>query len=146
MELMRTCTKCFLQKPLDEFPWRNRLLGKRHSVCKECYAKRSNEWYQDNKKAHIENVRQNRIGYREAGRKYVLDYLLTHPCSQCGESDPRVLEFHHDKGEKENEVSRLIGRGASLDKLKAEIEKCTVLCANCHRKLTSDERGWYKGK
>jgi hypothetical protein len=42
--------------------------------------------------------------------------------------------------EKENEVSKLIGCGASLDKLKAEIEKCTVLYANCHRKLTSDEK------
>jgi hypothetical protein len=63
----------------------------------------------------------------------------------CGETDPRVLEFHHDKGEKESEVSRLIGRGL-LKKVQEEIEKTTVLCANCHRKVTSNERGWYKGR
>ena len=63
----------------------------------------------------------------------------------CGESDLRVLEFHHE-GNKEAEVSRLMGRGASLDALKGEIEKCVVLCANCHRKITSDERRWYKGR
>ena len=74
-----------------------------------------------------------------------MEYLSTHPCSSCGESYPRVLEFHR-KGNKEAEVSRMMGRGASLDALKREIEKCVVLCANGHRKLTSDERGWYKGR
>jgi hypothetical protein len=144
MSLMRTCTKCFLQKPIEEFPWKYKALGKRHTVCKECYAKRSNEWYQDNKERQIENARQNRIGYRIAARNCVMEYLSTHPCSICGESDPRVLEFHH-VGQKTNEVSRLIGRG-SLEAVKKEIEQYVVVCANCHRRLTSDERGWYKGR
>ena len=145
MSLMRTCTKCFLQKPIEDFPWKNHLLGKRHAVCKECYAKRSAEWYEENKDRQLENVRRNNQNYREKARTYVLAYLLTHPCSSCGERDPRVLEFHHE-GDKESEVSRLMGRGASLDALQAEIAKCVVLCANCHRKLTADNRGWYKGK
>lgn len=143
MGLHRTCTKCFLHKPIEDFPWKNKLVGKRHAVCKECYAQRSNDWYKANKEAHIENVRQNRIGYRKAARTYVMEYLSAHPCSQCGERDPRVLEFHH-VGQKKNEVSRLIGRG-SLEAVKREIEQCVVVCANCHRKLTSDEKGWYKG-
>lgn len=145
MALLRTCTKCFLQKPIEEFPWKSQLLGKRHTVCKECYAKRSSQWYEDNKDRQLENVRRNNQNYREIARSYVYQYLLDHPCSSCGESDPRVLEFHHE-GNKEAEVSRLMGRGASLDPLRAEIAKCVVLCANCHRKLTSDERGWYKGR
>lgn len=130
----RTCTKCCLQKPIEEFGWKKRLIGKRHAVCKECTAKRSNDWYQDNKDRQKENVRRNNQYYREQARQYVFQYLLEHPCSSCGESDPRVLEFHHE-GNKESEVSRLMGRGASLDALKAEMAKCTVLCANCHRKL-----------
>jgi hypothetical protein len=73
-----------------------------------------------------------------------MEYLSIHPCSICGETDPRVLEFHHT-GEKENEVSRLIGHG-SLKKLIEEIEKTMVLCANCHRRLTAEEKGWYKGR
>lgn len=93
MSLMRTCTKCFLQKPIEDFPWKNRLLGKRRTVCKECYAKPTNDWYHDNRERQIENVRQNRIGYRIAARNYVMEYLSTYPCSICGESDPRVLEF-----------------------------------------------------
>ena len=144
MSLTRTCTKCFLQKPIEDFPWKYKALGKRHSVCKECYAKRTNNWYKDNKERQIANARQNRIGYRIAARNYVMEYLDTHPCSICGEVDLRVLEFHH-VGQKTNEVSRLIGRG-SLEAVKREIEQCVVGCANCHRRLTSDERGWYKGR
>lgn len=141
----RYCTKCFLQKPIEDFPWKYKSLGKRHTAFKDCYAKRSREWDEDNKDRQLENVRRNNQAYRVNAREYVLAYLLSHPCSECGETDPRVLEFHHE-GEKSSEVIRLIGRGASLQALIAEIEKCTVLCANCHRKLTSDERDGLKGK
>jgi hypothetical protein len=141
----RTCTKCFVEKPIEDFGWKDRPRNRRHSVCKECTAVRSSNWYYENQDRQKENVRRNNQIYREQARTFVLAYLLTHPCTGCGEKDPRVLEFHHE-GEKESEVSRLMGRGASLDALKTEMDKCRVLCANCHRKLTSDERGWYKGR
>lgn len=141
----RACTKCNVVQPIENFPWKNQLLGKRHAVCKTCTAVRSKRLYNEDRESQIERVRVNNRRYREQARTFVLAYLLTHPCSGCGEKDPRVLEFHHE-GEKENEVSRLMGRGASLEVLKAEMDKCRVLCANCHRKLTSDERGWYKGR
>ncbi len=76
-------------------------------------------------------------------REFVFDYLSKHPCIKCGETDPVVLEFHH-LGDNSTEVARLLGRGASLDALKAEIDKCAVVCANCHRRITAEERGWYK--
>ena len=144
METERVCTKCGPPaQPIENFGWKDRLRGKRHAVCKTCTAVRSSNWYYENQDRQKDNVRRNNQTYRDNARSYVLAYLLTHPCSQCGETDPRVLEFHHE-GDKESEVSRLMGRGASLDALRAEIAKCSVVCANCHRKLTSDERGWYK--
>jgi hypothetical protein len=145
MSQIRLCTKCGKEKDITEFGWKNRLRGYRHWVCKECTAVRSSNWYYENQDRQKENVRRNNQVYREQARAYVLAYLLTNPCTCCGESDPRVLEFHHE-GNKENEVSRLMGRGASLGVLKAEMEKCVDLCANCHRKLTSDERGWCRGR
>lgn len=68
-------------------------------------------------------------------RAYVLRYFRKHPCSVCGEKDPVVLCFHHrNPAEKEYGVSYLIGKGG-LDRLIAEIEKCDVLCCNCHFRL-----------
>lgn len=140
----RVCSKCGPPaQPIDNFPWKSRLRDKRHDVCKSCTAARSGLWYENNKDRQLEYVRNNNQTYRQNARDYVFDYLSSHPCTICGERDPVVLEFHH-RGEKSNEVSRLMGRGASLDALKAEIEKCDVVCANCHRRITAEDRGWYK--
>ena len=73
------------------------------------------------------------------------NYLSTHPCTSCGEDDPVVLEFHHVGG-KDMAISQLVTGGYSIETIQAEINKCTVLCANCHRRLTMDERGWFRGR
>lgn len=56
-------------------------------------------------------------------------------CRECGESDPACLDFHHREDEdKERNISKMISYYASWDRIEAEIQKCDVLCANCHRK------------
>ena len=76
-------------------------------------------------------------------RQYVYDYLLNHPCS-CGESDPAVLQFdHRDGSDKVKEISAASRNGWSIDRLQKEIDKCDVLCANCHSRRTAKQFGWY---
>ena len=60
---------------------------------------------------------------------------MNNPCTICGESDIVCLEFHHTKDKMFNvgSAATLI-TAANIDVLKKEIEKCVVLCANCHRK------------
>ena len=54
-------------------------------------------------------------------------------CINCGFSDPRALHFHHlDAATKETTVSRLVHGGASVERIRREMAKCVVLCANCH--------------
>ena len=54
-------------------------------------------------------------------------------CRSCGIEDPRVLTFHHsDPAQKRMNVSDMSRRGWSIEQLKTEIEKCEILCANCH--------------
>ncbi len=76
--------------------------------------------------------------------QHIREYLSTHSCVDCGESDIRCLEFDHVRGKKSNNVSKLISNVCSLNRIKLEIKKCDVRCANCHRKKTSDIQGWYK--
>lgn len=110
---VKVCSKCLQEKPIEEFPWRKRWLVKRLAICKTCTAARSGVWYDNNKKRQLEYVNNNRRRYRQTAKEYVWDYLSTHPCTRCGETNPIVLEFHH-RGDKEIEVSRLIGRGPLL--------------------------------
>jgi len=140
----RICTRCGKEKDIEEFPLRNQFTQKRQSYCKDCRSDFGKDWYEKNKDYQKENASRHRTEYQQRGREYVWDYLSTHPCIKCGESDPHALEFHHTRGNKTIEVSKLIGRGSSLETLKAEIEKCDVLCANCHRKLTGKEQGWFR--
>jgi L-lysine 2,3-aminomutase len=58
----------------------------------------------------------------------------------CGEADPVVLEFDHVTGVKEAAVAELVQRAVSLARLIAEVEKCEVRCANCHRRRTARYR------
>jgi hypothetical protein len=73
-------------------------------------------------------------------RKFVDEYLKTHHCVDCGNSDARVLEFDHVRGRKETNVSNIIRNGWKLERLISEIEKCEVRCCNCHRIITIERR------
>jgi hypothetical protein len=60
-------------------------------------------------------------------------------CADCAESDPRCLDFHHrEDAEKTATVSSMINDCSSRERIATEMRKCTVLCANCHRKRHLD--------
>ena len=143
MKSHKTCTKCFLNKPIEDFPWKYKSLGKRHAVCKKCTAKRSKSWYHDNKTAHIQNVMKKKRADRIKARKFIADYLARHPCVHCGESDPVVLEFDHIRGKNRN-IARLVADGATIKQIQKEIDLCQVLCRNCHARRTAKDRGFFR--
>lgn len=138
---MKKCTKCHQWKEEDEFPWKSKKKGYRHAVCKECTAKRSHKWYEENKDRQIETARANRETYRQQAQDYVWNYLSTHPCVDCGETDPMVLTFDHVRGKKRKSISVMVTRGWSLDTIIEEIGKCEVRCANCHMRAEKKRRG-----
>lgn len=83
--------------------------------------------------------------HRLKNRRYALDYLNEHPCVDCGETDPVVLDFDHVRGEKSYNVGAAIsGSCRSWKSIMIEIAKCEVRCANCHRKKTAAQFSWYK--
>ena len=69
---------------------------------------------------------------KQAYRQRLVKIKETSGCTDCGESNPIVLDFDHLKYKKYN-VSRMIHDGFSWKAIKKEIEKCEVVCANCHR-------------
>lgn len=89
-------------------------------------------WYQKNRKRCLAKFHAN----RKIVVEYVWDLKCNSKCTRCSESDPACLDFHHrSASDKKDNVARLMGNGHSLKVVKEEIEKCDILCANCHRKL-----------
>ena len=92
------------------------------------------KYYEENKEGLLADAkdRYGRLS-KENGKKY-LEYKSLHPCVICGEENPIVLEFHHKvkRENKKSRISHLIFSRAKWDKILKEIEKCVVLCSNCH--------------
>lgn len=82
--------------------------------------------------------------FRAENLRLLLHYLRAHPCVDCGEADPIVLDFdRRDPIPKRVAVSKLVWR-STWAYIEAEMAKCDVRCANCHRRRTAVEFGWRK--
>jgi translation initiation factor IF-1 len=96
--------------------------------CKDC-VRRNTAAY---KEAHPDYWTKNGIERRRSAQLFVFDYLTTHPCVDCGETDPLVLEFDHIQSVLHGRVTSLL----SYEKIVEEIARCEVRCSNCHTRIT----------
>lgn len=89
-------------------------------------------WRHKNPERHKENVHSRRLNTIMAVRHYKEE----RGCSQCPEKDYRCLDFHHrDPSTKSFNISTGLSNKLALPTLMKEIEKCDLLCRNCHIKL-----------
>jgi len=95
------------------------------------------DWKRQHPERHAASKRLNQERRVAAKQLYVDDYLSSHPCIDCGISELCVLDFDHVRGEKTCDIRALVKGWASLARLKVEIAKCDVRCANDHRRRHS---------
>jgi len=87
----------------------------------------------EDKKKHVHSKQQK-----------IWNYLSQHECEMCGERDPLVLEFDHLHN-KRVDISKLIrSTTCSWNHLQLELDKCRVLCSNCHKRKTHQESNSYR--
>jgi len=138
---VKQCNKCQEWKALDQFWRRAKSKDGRDLQCRDC----RNAWYAANAEVHKARVYARNRRYRLQLYALLGEYLFEHPCVDCGETDIRCLEFDHRPEEvKFQEVSRMLGMSMSWERIMAEIEKCDVRCANCHRRRTGEHRGFWR--
>jgi len=83
---------------------------------------------------HYRNVERNTERTLSRLRAWANDRKRDRGCHSCSETRPACLDFHHDqRDQKSMAVTDMITYGYGREKLRAEIAKCTILCANCHR-------------
>lgn len=132
-----TCTRCGEIKPASEFP--PRLTGSRQlqSWCRGCFRAHNARNYAANRDRERARIRRNRRAMRAENRRRLDEYLLEHPCIDCGETDILVLDFDHLRDKRQN-VSEMLHLSWAV--IAEEIAKCEVRCANDHRRVTHRRR------
>ena len=105
-------------------PYKNK---EQHKAAQNAWAKRNAPYMADVKKQ-----------IRIRNSQYVVDKKKNVPCMDCGEKYPHyVMDYDHRPGVvKIDKINRLCNRGVSLKKIQTEIDKCDLVCANCHRSRT----------
>ena len=89
-------------------------------------------WYPKNKARRIELNKT----WKKAVKEKFDAYKATLSCVLCNENESCCLDFHHlEESKKDFSISKGLVNGKSLEQLFKEIEKCVVLCSNCHRKV-----------
>ena len=133
------CYRCGAVKPAGEFNWRHMAGNRRDSFCRPCRSAYKKEHYARNKQKYIDNAAARKRLTRRKRTEYLIAFFKAHPCLDCGETDPVVLEFDHIGDNKLFEVTQHLAE-RRWDDILAEMEKCEVVCANCHRRRTCKRR------
>jgi hypothetical protein len=131
---MKRCAQCKKVKPVTEFN-KNKAKGDGlQTLCRECDKENSKKYYKNNKEKHRKQTAERRRRVRKEISEWLSGIKAFYGCCLCGEHDPVCLDFHHT-ADKEMDVSFVISMEYKREKIIAEIIKCVVICANCHRKL-----------
>ena len=138
-EQLRLCARCSELKELQDFAWKRKGRGHRDNLCRACRAVSSREHYVANRQRYINRARVRKQAVRLERTKFLIRYFEDHPCVDCGEDDPVVLEFDHLGNKEFNIGTELAYR--TWPSILEEIKKCDVVCANCHRRRTAHRSG-----
>lgn len=138
----KICGRCKRSVSLELFNKRAKSRDGLSSWCRPCYSEYDRERYQNGDKARKEKNKADRL---EAVRSYLWELFSNSKCFDCGNRDPEVMEFdHRDPSQKSFTISHML-RSYSLKRIQAEIAKCDIVCANCHRKRTIQQFGTWRG-
>lgn len=141
---MKVCSKCKIEKVLDDFGNNKVKKDGKQNCCKSCVKLLNADYYKrtPEKNPARNAARKNQVS---KNREFVIKHFQSNPCIDCGELDWIVLTFDHVRGIKRKDISNLVCGGYSISSIKEEIEKCEVRCFNCHQRKTAKQFGWYKG-
>ena len=133
--MKKICANCKKEKSISEFWVRKRAKDGFNSSCKNCVRVQNSNSYKNHWTKNRKRIDSNHYKKVEELREFVNQIKHEKTCYFCQEDEPVCLQFHHtNPTNKYAAVSSLVNR-KQKNKILIEIEKCVVVCANCHLKL-----------
>jgi len=139
---MKLCKRCDTTKPREAFSKNKCRKDGLQTYCKECSRKIDNEHYKSSptRREYIIAHNQKTI---ESNRKKLWTLLIKSRCKDCKENDPIVLQFDHLR-DKTHNISEMLNKALKWETIQKEIDKCEIVCANCHARRTSQRGGFWR--
>jgi hypothetical protein len=137
-ERMRVCAACCESKPETQFNWRRKDKGWLQGYCKSCQSDSGVRHYL----AHKERFHTRKKKAKRLHLEQFLKWLSEHPCIDCGETEPILLDCDHVRGTKKFNIGFMVSNLMPWEKIEKELDKCVVRCIVCHRRKTAVEQGW----
>lgn len=138
--ITKLCCKCKKELEIHFFSKNKNKKDGIQGCCKNCQKIYKDTYYNENKIKYKQDVKNRKDKAKKQAQDYV-NSVKNIGCKHCKENHPACLDFHHlESSDKFKTISALVADGYNLKIIKNEIEKCIVLCANCHRKLHYNER------
>lgn len=140
----KTCGRCRQTLSISEFGPNKARLDGLQCHCRACKKQFQAAWYAKNKERHAAYVNRKRKERAVVNQSHLIEYLREHPCVDCGETDPLMLDCDHVRGEKRDDVAQMICNGLRWQTILAELAKCEVRCVRCHRRRTAHQFGYVR--
>lgn len=97
----------------------------------------SRKHYARNSEAIQQKTAENNRLIRRRNKAYIDGVKGTNSCADCGVSyPPYVMQFDHIVDGKRGNVADMARDGFSLENIQLEIDKCELVCSNCHAERT----------
>lgn len=101
---------------------------KGNNYCHFCHNEYQKTYYKLNPRSIDESTKKRREIIRD-----IIKAIKSNPCTDCGNKYPYyVMDFDHLYNKKFN-LSIAANKLMSVEKVMKEIDKCEIVCANCHR-------------
>ena len=133
---MKKCAKCQEEKNLYEFAKNKSQSDGMQKYCKKCKKISDKKWIEENPSSWKERNKTKNQKIKSIISEFRLE--LGGKCKKCKENREHLLDFHHiDPNEKEGIISEILGYNGfginAIEKARKELDKCILLCSNCHR-------------
>ncbi len=129
---IKKCNHCKKEKELIEFGNNKNTIDGKQITCKKCFKYIHKLSYNKNKNKYKERIKNN----TDRIKNWYHDHIKKQKCSVCDENRWWVLDWHHIESSNKNyNISDMIWKSFSINKIKQELSKCICVCSNCHRDI-----------
>jgi hypothetical protein len=133
--MTRVCSKCKIKLSIEQFSKNKYKKTGVNYECKSCQKIYKDAHYQNNKQKYKDKAKR----HDKKMQEWWQEFKSKLKCVRCGFSHPAALDFHHLYG-KDKAIAQGRSEGWGKKRVLEEINKCEVLCSNCHRILHWEEK------